>query len=134
MEMLKKFSGVCLLVAVAGSVAFAADYRPVHSASPLAIKAVTADTTLTVGESGQYVYVTGVATEVTLPTAAAGLNYYIVRASATAGQDVIVNASSGDTIDGVNAITNDVDALGAAVHIVAVDAASWFVSGAKSDH
>lgn len=133
MEMLRKYWGSCLIVVAASGIAFAADYRPVHSASPLAVKAVTGDATLTVGESGQYVYVTGVATEVTLPAAAAGLNFYIVRASASAGDDVIVNAGSGDTVDGVGAVTNDVDALGSAAHFVAVDGTSWFVSGSKSD-
>ena len=124
------------LFAVAACGVFAADYKPMAENSLVTVKAVTGATTLTAAESGQVILVTGAATEVTLPTAAAGLNYTIVRGSASAGDDVIVTAGSGDKIDGGSAagsITNDVDQVGLAFQIIAVNATDWVVSGSKTD-
>jgi hypothetical protein len=127
---------ICALVAVVGIGAFAADYKPVAENTPVTIKAVTGgSTTLTVAESGQIVYCTGTNT-VTLPAAAAGLQYTFVRGTATAANDIIVTAGSGDTIDGGGAagsITNDVDAVGHAITVTAMDGTVWVTSSSSTD-
>ena len=125
-----------VLFAVAGLV-LAADYKPVAENTYTTVKSVTTtNVTLTAAESGQIVYVTGTNSTITLPAAAAGINYTIVRGSATAGHDVVIASQSGDTIDNLGdsgTITNDVDAIGNAIRIYACDATVWVTSSSSTD-
>lgn len=134
--MTKKMLILALFAVVACGV-YAADYKPMAENSRVTIKSVTTTTaTLTAAESGQIVYVTGTNSTITLPSAAAGLNYIIVRGSATAGHDVVVAPGSGDTINSLGAagtITNDVDAIGRAVKFVAMDATVWVTLDSSTD-
>ena len=127
---------ICALVAVVGISAIAADYKPVAENTAVTIKVVSGgSTTLTVGESGQFVIASGTNT-VTLPAAAAGLTYTIARGTATAASDLTVTAGTGDTIDGgspAGSLVNDVDAVGNAITFIAIDGTSWITSSSSTD-
>ena len=86
-------------------------------------------TTLTVAQSGIYLVTNGTGTTtVNLPSAAAGLIYHILDGSATAGDDIIVDVQTGDSINGDSAgdgITCTTDADGQSVSLLAVDDVNW---------
>lgn len=95
------------------------------------------DDTLTVAESGKVFYIAkagaGAAADivVTLPSAAAGLNYIVVDANETAAADVTITAGSGDKINDGSAAASyvhDTDADNYALcHLVAIDDVDWVV-------
>ena len=128
---------VSLLMVIGVGATFAADYKPLAENTLVKIKTVTTTTAaLTAGESGQIVYVSGTNSTITLPSAAAGLQYFIVRGSATAAHDVVITAGAADKINGsadAGSITNDVDGVGLMVHVIAVDSVNWVVSGSSTD-
>ena len=94
------------------------------------VEEITAETdTLGAAESGKIIVgdYTGTQT-ITLPTAAAGLIFTFVDSSATAGDDLVIDSNTGDTIDGDtagDAIESVTDALGQSITLVAIDATQW---------
>lgn len=94
------------------------------------VEEITAQTdTLTAAESGKLIVgdYTGAQT-ITLPDAAAGLFFGFVDSSATAGDDLIIDCSAADTIDGDtagDAIESVTDALGQTIWLVAIDGTQW---------
>ncbi len=96
-------------------------------------------TTLTAGQSGSVILVTGLpaATHtVTLPPAAAGLHYTIIDNKSTAAADVTLTPASGDSIGNNDAVTSPTitsreDVGGPTIHLVAVDTASWIIVSAS---
>jgi hypothetical protein len=93
----------------------------------------TSSTAVLAADTGK-VFVTKVNTVTTtfsLPTAAAGLTFTFVDISATAGDDIVIQASSGDTINGgtsnkyYNSLT---DVIPASVTLMAVDADAWVIT------
>jgi hypothetical protein len=99
------------------------------SLSKMTVSKYTAAQTLTAAQSGSVITMASTGTGVlTLPTAVAGLNYYILDNSVTAGADTRITAAAGDGINNgaaAGSLTNTQDAVGCHVHIVAIDTASW---------
>jgi hypothetical protein len=99
----------------------------------------TANDTLTAAESGSVHLVqlgssggSGASDFVlTLPPAAAGIEFYIVDANETVAADVTITAGAGDKIDNGSAaasIVHDTDADNwASVHLLAIDATEWII-------
>lgn len=105
------------------------------SLSLLTVLAFTDSTTLTTAMSGSVITMASTGTGVvTLPPAAAGLNFTVVDHLITAAADVTITAGTGDGINGgaeAGSVTNTSDAAGAYVRIVAVDTASWIITSAS---
>ncbi len=106
------------------------------SGRKLNLVSVSTDTTLTTGQSGSVVVVSGAATRinVTLPAAVAGLTYTIVDNWAQANADASVNPGSGDAIAGFAAnlnLTSVTDVIGANITLIAVDTTTWAIVGAS---
>ena len=100
------------------------------------IEVVDANDTITAAESGKCfvsIGLTGVAASnlvLTLPTAAAGLEYYFYDANAVADDDLWITCGAADTINGGTAQKSykcTGDAVKQGLHIVAQDATSWLV-------
>ena len=95
------------------------------------VTAYTNSITLTAAQSGSVITMASTGTGVvTLPTAAAGLQYTIVDLLSASGADVTITAGSGDGIgDGAAAgsISSAVDVAGPTVTVVAIDTASWYI-------
>jgi len=67
--------------------------------SKLATKITTANTTLTAADSGKIIFLDGSTThDVTLPSAATGLNYHFILVDATADVDVVQAAATEDFV------------------------------------
>lgn len=92
------------------------------------------NTALTAADSGSTVVLEAYGDEtnwkVSLPSAAAGLQYTFVDANATAGKDLWFTAASGDTINGGTAGKSykcTGDAVKQHVTIIAADSTDWYI-------
>ena len=99
----------------------------------LTVNTETSDVTLTSGESGE-VFTLDDSLTASLPTASAGLHYYLIRPSSAAG-NVVIDAAAGDVItvnSDINISQNTVywkSSSGAGnIHIVAIDDTEWVMS------
>lgn len=100
------------------------------------VEVFDANDTLTAAESGKVCIAIGLAgvaasnQVLTLPTAAAGLEFYFYDANATAADDLWITAGAGDTINGGTAAKSYIctgDAVKQGLHIVAQDATAWII-------
>jgi hypothetical protein len=113
------------------------DNSKLYTGATREVEHILANDTLTTTESGKLIYVAkagaGAAADVvvTLPAAAAGLEFIIVDANETAGADVTITAGTGDKINDGSAAASyihDTDADNYALcHLVAIDATDWVV-------
>jgi len=79
----------------------------------LATKTTTADTTLTAADSGKVIFLDGSTThDVTLPSAASGLNFTFFLIDATADVDIVQAAATEDFVGNITA-HNGKDTAGA---------------------
>lgn len=106
--------------------------------TPQLYAAKTANYTLTSAEAfaGRTVFnmdgATGGAVELTLPSAVPGMRFGVFRGSATAGDDVSVQAAAGDVVEASDGFTaaakqvdNTVDAISQIIWYECVDAGTW---------
>lgn len=98
------------------------------------VTVVTASTTTLMAVMSGNMYVTTASQlthTFTLPTAAAGLTFTFIDVSASAGDDVCITASSGDSINGGTAAKDYInvsDAIPGSVTLTAGDADNWYVT------